>query len=106
VLGEVERALEDRRERREEVVGALGGDALELLKVRLERLGHDLVETVELGLEVVVQRGRPDAHRLGHVGPLAVLVALAAEQVGRDLEDRRALAPGRRPAWAVAAGVL
>src|SRR3954451_10978208 len=101
-LGEIERALEDGGEGRDEVV-VLGRDALELLAVGLERLGHDLVEAVELGLEVVVQRGRADADRGGDVGPLAVLVALTAEQLGGDVEDRRALAARRRPPGAAAA---
>jgi hypothetical protein len=48
---------------------------------------------VQLGLEVVIQRRRADADRGRHVGPLAVLVALAPEQVGRDLENRLALVP-------------
>ena len=78
LLGEVEHRVEHRDERLGEVVVLLG-DPLELLELGLQRLGHDLVEAVELGLEVVVERRGADADRRGDVGPLAVLVALAAE---------------------------
>jgi hypothetical protein len=71
----------------------LARDALEPRDLGLERVGHDLVEAVELGLEVVVERRRADADGLGDVGPLAVFVALSAEQLGGGLQDRRSLAP-------------
>ncbi len=92
VLRQVEGRLEHRVERLGEVL-VPAGDAVELLHLGFERLGHDLVETVELGLEVVIERRRPDPDDGGHVGPLAVLVPLPAEQLGRGLQDRRALAP-------------
>jgi hypothetical protein len=79
--------------RREVVELVLAGDAVEPLDLGVERLGHDLVEAVELGLEVVVERGRADADGRRDVGPLAVLVPVAAEQLGRGVEDRRSLAP-------------
>ena len=103
-LGEVERRLQHGGERLREVL-VLAGDALEPLHLGLERLGHDLVEAVELGLEVVIQRGRADTEGCGDVRPLAVLVALAAEQLGRGLEDRRSLAAGRRGTAIVGASV-
>jgi hypothetical protein len=46
---------------------------------------------VLLGLEVVVQGGGPDADVGGDVGPLGVLVAIAAEALGRRGEDLAAL---------------
>jgi hypothetical protein len=92
LLGEVKHRVEHRDQTVGEVVVLLR-DPLELLELVLQRLGHDLVEAVELGLEVVVQRGRSDAHRRGDVGPLAVLVPLPPELGGGHLEDRRALAP-------------
>ena len=103
-LGEVERRLQHGGERLREVL-VLAGDALEPLHLGREGLGHDLVETVELGLEVVIQRGRADAQGRGDVRPLAVLVALAAEQLGRGVEDRRSLAARRRGTAVVGASV-
>jgi hypothetical protein len=70
----------------------LARDAIEPLDLRGERLGHDLVQAVELGLEVVVERRRADPDGRRDVRPLAVLVAVATEQLGRGLEDRRPLA--------------
>ena len=92
VLGELEHRVEHRNQAFGEVVVLLR-DPLELLELVLQRLGHDLVEAVELGLEVVVQRRGSDAHGLRDIGPLAVLVSLPAELGGGHLEDRRALAP-------------
>ena len=50
--------------------------ALELLAIGLHGQRLDLVQAMELGLEVVVERRRPDADRLGDVRPLAVLVSV------------------------------
>src|SRR5216117_2923565 len=78
-------------------VRVLGDDALELLPVGLDGLGLDLVEGVQLGLEVVIQRRRADADGRGDVGQLRVLVALASEVLRRDPEDVRSLAATRGP---------
>ena len=91
VLREVERRVEDGDEGVLEVV-VLAHHARELLRIRLDGLTLDLVEGVKLGLEVVVQRRRADAHGLRYVGPLAVLVAVAPERLGRDAQDLPALA--------------
>ena len=40
---------------------------------------HDRQQAVRLGLEVVVERGLPDADLVGDRGPLGVLVAVLAE---------------------------
>src|SRR5204863_9678105 len=80
----------------------LADDAVELVPVGLHGVRLDLVQAMELGLEVVVERRRADADRRGDVGPLGVLIALAAEVLGRGGEDLGALAP-RRPAASVLA---
>src|SRR6516164_8782344 len=69
------------------VVGGLLGDALEVPQVRFKGLGHDHVQAMQLGLEVVVERRGPDADRRRYVGPLAVLVAVTSEQRRGDGQD-------------------
>ena len=58
----------------------------------LDRLVHDLVQAVLLGLEVVIQGGRADADVGRDVGPLGVLVPVPAEAIRRRGEDLVALA--------------
>ena len=60
-------------------------------------VGHDLEEAVLLRLEVVVERGRADVDRSRHVRPFRVLVPVAAEVLGRDLEDLLLLYAGLAP---------
>ena len=91
VLGQVERGVQDGGQRLAEVL-VLGEDPVELVTVGLHRLGLDHVQAVELGLEVVVERGRSDTDRLGDVGPLAVLVAVPAELLRRRGDDLGPLA--------------
>ena len=79
VVGQLERGVEHGLQRLREVL-VLGDDAIELLAVGLDGERLDLVQAMELGLEVVVQRRRADADRLGDVSPLAVLVPLLTEQ--------------------------
>ena len=69
VLGQVERGVEHCLQRLGEVV-VFGDDAVELLAVGLHGQRLDLVQAVELGLEVVVQRRGADADGLGDVRPL------------------------------------
>ena len=94
VIGQLERGVEHGLQRLREVL-VLGDDALELLAVGLDGQRLDLVQAVQLGLEVVVERRRADADRLGDVRPLAVLVALLAEVLDRGREDVVALASRR-----------
>jgi hypothetical protein len=88
-----------RRDQRLLVVVLLAHDPFEVVQVECEGIGHDHVETVQLRFEVVIERGRADPDRGGHVGPLGVLVALAPEMLDRAGDDLVALAAGRR-AWA------
>ena len=54
----------------------------------------DLEQAVKLGLEIVVERGGAEADVRGDVGPLRVLVAVAAEMLDRGRQDLLALAAG------------
>jgi hypothetical protein len=101
VLGELEAVLHDRHERLERI-GAVDAQQLEARPEPLDRLVHDHVEAVLLGFEVVVERGGPDADIGGDVGPLGVLVAVAAEALRRGGEDLRAIGaldPRTSAAW-------
>ena len=82
VLGEIEQPVEQALERRTEIL-SLRRQPLEPLQLGLQRLGVDLEQAVELGLEVVIQRGRAEADVGGDVGPLRVLVSAAAEMLDR-----------------------
>ena len=75
-----------------------GDDALELLAVGLDGQRLDLVQAMQLGLEVVVQRRPADTDRFGDVSPLAVLITLLTEKVDRRGEDVLALT-ARRTGW-------
>ena len=88
VLGQVEAVVQHGRERLERV-RRLRGDRGEAALEVLDGLFHDHVEAVLLGLEVVVERRRADADVRGDVGPLRVLVAVAAEALRRGGEDAR-----------------
>ena len=77
--------------RRVQRVVAVRGQLLEAGAEALDRLVHDHVEAVLLGLEVVVQGGRADADVGRDVGPLRVLVAVPAEPLGGRGEDLFAL---------------
>ena len=63
------------------------GQRLETGAEALDRLVHDHVQAVLLGLEVVVEGGRADAHVGGDVRPARVLIAVAAEPVRRRRQD-------------------
>ena len=104
VVGQLERGVEHGPQRLREIL-VLGDDALELLAVGLDGQRLDLVQAVQLGLEVVVERRRADADRFGDVGPLAVLVTLLTEEVDRRGEDVLALA-ARRTGWPSGATAL
>src|SRR5439155_13399493 len=88
VLGQVEAVVQDREE---PVQGArrVRGDQREAGAEVVDRLVEDDVQAVLLGLEVVVERGRPEPDVSGDVGPLRLLVAVAAEALGRRLDDVR-----------------
>ena len=58
---------------------------------------HDLVEAVLLRLEVVVERRGADPDRCGDVRPLRLVVAVAPEVVGGDVEDLVPLRARTRP---------
>src|SRR4029079_10106560 len=98
VRGELEDVAEHQVQGSDQV--ALGRrDALEALVGVGHRVGDDHEQAVLLGLEVVVERGRPDADVGRDVGPLGVLVAVAPEALGRRGEDLRPFA-AQRPAAA------
>jgi hypothetical protein len=91
VVREVEGRLEYRLQRLREVL-VLGHDALELVPVRLHGERLDLIQAMELGLEVVIERRGADAHGLGDVGPPGVLVPVLTEEVDRGGNDVLSLA--------------
>jgi hypothetical protein len=91
-LGEPEAVVHDRDEALQRLA-AVRGELLEARAEALDRLVHDHVQAVLLGLEVVIQRGRPDADVGRDVGPSRVLVAVPAEALrgrGDDLVPLRA----------------
>ena len=92
MVGQVERGVQDGLQRLREIV-VLRRHPVELLAVGCDREYLDLVQAVELGFKVVVERGGTDPDRLGDVGPLGVLVAVATEVVlDRGVEDVLAFA--------------
>ena len=95
--------MQQRQEALLEIVMGLD-DLVERHPKRIERVGQDLKQAVELRLEVVVQRSRADADVGGDVGPLGVLIALAAEVLGCGGEDVLALATGGSPGGALPDG--
>ena len=95
VLGEIGSPVEHARERWGEIT-PVRRKSLEPLLLGLECLGVDLEQAVELGLEVVVQRGGAEADVRGDVRPLRVLVAVAAEVIDRCRQDLLALASRTR----------
>ena len=91
VLGEVEALGHHRLER------AHGSRSSAMMRDEpaaevLDRLVHDLVQAVLLGLEVVIQGGRADADVGRDVRPLGVLVPVPAEAIRRRDEDLLPLA--------------
>ena len=91
VIGQLEGGVQHGLQRIHEVL-VLGHRGLELLAVGLDGERLDLVQAVQLGLEVVVERRGPDADRLRDVRPLAVLVAVLTEVLDRRGRDVLALA--------------
>ena len=82
VLAQVKQTIEQTDQRGTELA-VIGGEPVEPLSFGLERVGMDLEQAVQLGLEVVIQRRRAQADVGGDVGPFCVLVAIAAEMVDR-----------------------
>ena len=90
MLGQVEAVVEHGGEGLERV-RRLRRDRGEAALEVLDGLFHDHVEAVLLGLEVVIERRRSDADVRGDIGPLRVLVPVAAEALRRGGEDLAAL---------------
>ena len=66
------------------------GDRIETLVPLGQGIAEDHVQAVLLGVEVVVEGGRPDTDVIGDVGPLRVLVPVATESIdgrGKDLRS-------------------
>ena len=63
------------------------GDRVEALVQLAQGIAKDHVQAVLLGVEVVVQSGGPDADVIGDIGPLRVLVPVAAESIDGRGED-------------------
>ena len=74
-------------------VGLGGDDPLEPRQGVPDRIVQDHEQAVLLGIEVVVKRRRSDAHVSRDVGPLSVLVAVAAEARDGGGEDLISLRP-------------
>ena len=86
VVGQLEGGVEHGVQRIHEIL-VLRGHTVELLAVGMDGERLDLVQAVELGFEVVIERRGADADRLGDVGPLGVLVAVATEVVDGGGDD-------------------
>jgi hypothetical protein len=85
-LGELEAVVDD-GDQPVERIGAVRRELLEARAETLDRLVHDHVQAVLLGLEVVVQRGRADADVSRNVRPFRVLIAVSAEPFRGGGED-------------------
>ena len=95
VIGQLE-AVGAERTQRLARVGMARRDRIESLVQFAERLVEDHVQAVLLGVEVVIEGGRPDAHVIGDLGPFRVLIAVAPEAIDRSVENLgspRALVP-------------
>jgi hypothetical protein len=74
-------------------VGLVGRDPLEPRQRLPDRVVQDHEQAVLLGIEVVVERRRSDAHVRRNVRPLGVLVAVATESRDRSGENLVSLGP-------------
>ena len=85
-LGQLE-AVGAHRAQRIPRIGMAGGDGVEALVQLAQRLVEDHVQAVLLGVEVVIERGGPDADVVRDVRPLRVLISAAAEPFDRRVQN-------------------
>ena len=96
VVGLVE-AVDEQSDQRFVPVFVRAHDLVEPRAEATDGIGHDHEQAMLFRFEVVIEGGRPDVDRSRYIRPFRVLVSVAAEVLGRDVEDLFPLYAGLAP---------